>query len=333
MVPMIRHCFFNTNKFLKRPFAAKDAICRIVVIAVLTLQTSGMSYGAGQPKRTGSPFPSVFQYGALNDTLNGVNANDAQVAIRMNLDRLHKKNTLQGSTKLEVLPDIKTAAKRIRDGQLHGLSLTGINYIRLRDLVDLEPIFISSRLSESPLEPYVLLTQKGIDLQKLMAQERRRLMVESGNQDDISRIWLDTVLHERALPRSDLLFTAIKEADKPSRMVLPVFFKQAEACLVPESAYLAMVELNPQIGRKLDILMRSPGFVKSMVCLVQNLDPELVDKVKESINLMHDSIDGRQLLMIFQLRRHFVYKPEYLTETVRIYRKYHKLSQSRTKQN
>ncbi len=77
----------------------------------------------------------------------------------------------------------------------------------------------------------------------------------------VPQMWLDTFLVKQGLTRSKYFFTNIKEVDKVSQAVLPVFFKQADACLVSRSGFETMVELNPQIGEQLAIQATSPGFI------------------------------------------------------------------------
>lgn len=272
-------------------------------------------------------YPRLLNYGILN-TLKGVNYDDARIAIEMNFNRQNNSMTPRFETTLEILSDVSEAARRLRERRLHGLSITGIDYILLREMASIEPLFVTSKLIDSPLEPYVLLARQGIELKTLATMEKTRLIVENDNSWDIGRIWLETALHDTGLPQSDLLFGTIQASHKPTRIVLPVFFGQAEACLVSQSAYETMVELNPQLGKKLRVLLSSPGFVKSLICAVDYLDPEFMVQMKENVRNMHKTADGRQLLTIFRHRRNFPFTPEILFETERILHKYKKIRPS-----
>lgn len=265
-------------------------------------------------------YPKRIIYGALN-TLKGVNYDDARVAIEMNFARQNDSVEPRFETALEILPNVFETARRIRERRLHGLSITSLDYIVLRDLVLVEPLFVASGLPDTPLEPFVLLARKGIEIDSFLDMEQDRLLVENNSRWDVGRIWLETALNSVGLPQSDILFNRIDSATKPARVILPVFFGQADACLVSQSAFDTMVELNPQIGEKLHVLLRSPGFLRHLICVVDFLDPKFVKKMRENVANMHTTSDGKQLLTIFRLRRNFPYLSEYLTDTERVLKK------------
>lgn len=284
------------------------------------------AYGAeSTAPGSSSLFPSVARFGILN-TLHGVNIDDARVALEMNINRQITAGIAHIEPKLEIVPDVVTAANRIEQRHLHGIYISGIDYILLREMVATNPLYVASALTASPVESYIVLTAMETDWKKLSGMTRRRLMVEHYAQWDIGRIWLEAELNQMQLPKSETFFTAIQAADKPTRLVLPVFFGQAEACLVTESAYQTMVELNPQLGQKLRILMRSPGVIKSLFCVADYLDPDFVAKTKKRLHAMHLTDDGQQLMMIFRLKRFFPFRPEDLEATERILHRYRTIS-------
>lgn len=258
---------------------------------------------------------------AMVHALGEVNAKDAQVAIELNWTK-HLANVFPGlESKFEVLEDVATAAQYIRSGQLHGLALSITHYLQLRDLVTIQPIFISSRTSQ-PLESYVLLVRQGVDWKTLGSQSRKRLMVDRKASPAMGRMWLETVLQDRQLPDGGSFFSEISADDKFARIILPVFFGQADACLVPESAYQTMVEMNPQVRKRLKVLERSPGFIKTIHCVTPLLPQEMTQRFIDRGMVMEDTVEGRQLLLIFQVKKNFLFHPSYLAHSESIYRKY-----------
>ena len=108
--------------------------------------------------------------------------------------------------------------------------------------------------------------------------------------------------------RTDEVFTA-------SRAILPVYFGQYDACVVDRSSLDVMVELNPQLGAKLAVVAKSPGYLETVVCL-RNDYTEYRDELISALNEMHTLPTGQQLLMILKVDRLRPYEPRYL-ETVK----------------
>lgn len=290
----------------------------LILIFILISLFASSTKVLGIEDEVSHDYPLLFRFGVLN-VLPSVNLKDAQVAIEMNFAR-QKKEAFPGSrVEMEILEDVSGAIAMFERKQLHSILLTSLDYLALREKVDIEPLFISSRTDE-PLEAYVILTSKEIaSIDQLARQPNRRIIVEDFGANSIGRAWLDTVLWEHDGRGSDSFFTSIRKADKPTQLLLPVFFGQAEACLVPESIFQTMRELNPQIGKRLKILMRSPGFVRTILCTSAGLNSELVEAIRSNAMNMADSTDGQQLMMIFQVQHQFPFKPDYLKASRRIY--------------
>jgi phosphonate transport system substrate-binding protein len=261
----------------------------------------------------------VFRFGVLG-LLSGVNQKDAQVAIELNLMRDNRKEFPDLKVKVEIIPNISSAARLFDQRRLHGIVLTSSDYLVLKERTSMvTPLFISSR-QEKLLEEYVLLVSNSVtSIDHLSALDRRRLVMESSGETNIGQLWLDTVLWEHGKSESKSFFSTIRKEIKAARMVLPVFFGQSEACLVPESVFRTMTDLNPQIGQKLKVLKRSPGFVHSVICTVENLDPKLVAAIKRNATNIPHSVGGRQLMMIFQYQNYCPFDSDYLEATEGIY--------------
>lgn len=258
------------------------------------------------------------------EALGSVNPKDAMVAIDIHWSKhlFHIFPTLDHQ--FEFLPDEDTATRRLRANQLHGLAMGITQFLKLRKITDLNPVFISSRQSQ-PLESYLLLVRRDSDWDSLSAQSVKRLITEKMDTPNIGRMWLETLLKEHELSIGNKYFSQISTAANPARIILPVFFGQADICLVPESAYHTMVELNPQIASRLTVLERSPGVIKTIHCTTNLMPKHLVDRFVQDGMGMEDTVDGRQLLLIFHVKKNFPYQPAYLTNSEKIFNQYHQI--------
>ena len=63
----------------------------------------------------------------------------------------------------------------------------------------------------------------------------------------------------------------MKLVDHASQAVLPVFFRQADACLMPRWSYDTMVELNPQVKDQAIILALSPLLARGALFMVRDI--------------------------------------------------------------
>jgi ABC-type phosphate/phosphonate transport system substrate-binding protein len=286
-------------------------LCFLYLIAFPAVSTSG--------ERPPTLYPDVFRFGVLG-LLSGVSQEDAQVAIELNLMRDNRDEFPNLEVHVEIVPDVSSAARLFEQRRLHGIVLTSSDYLALKEQTSkVNPLFISSR-QEELLEAYVLLVSNHVtSIDQLSTLGRGRLVMDSCGETNIGQLWLDTVLWEYDKRDSKSFFSDIRKETSAARIVLPVFFGQAEACLVPESVFRTMADLNPQIGQKLKVLKRSPGFAHSVICTIENLDPRLVAAIKRNATNMPHSAGGRQLMMIFQYRRHGLFDPDYLESTERIY--------------
>lgn len=113
--------------------------------------------------------------------------------------------------------------------------------------------------------------------------------------------WLEVALLQSGLAPAERFFGKITPANKPTNVVLPVFFHQADACIVTKRSLAMIEEMNPQVGKNLRVLMSSPPLIPS----VGFVDPRAAAE-NEYINLpdviahLSESPGGEQFLRLFQ---------------------------------
>lgn len=260
----------------------------------------------------------------ISNTLSsGVNPKDAEIALEMLLDRMSKDSKEYKVTNI-VFPDKETAIREIQKGRVDILSIMSLNYLDIRDEINMKPSAVPST-GDEPLDVYLLLVKKEGNIKSLEQLKNKKIIVRKGHIGTIAIMWLDTLLLDRSLPESNGFFKIIKQVDNGSRALLPVFFGQADACIVHRYAYETIAQLNPQLSKQLKILHESPALLASISCLHNNMD----EKTKEFIlgfaeNLSEDS-EGQQYLTIFRMKKTFRYKPEYLHNIEKLYETHKRL--------
>ena len=99
----------------------------------------------------------------------------------------------------------------------------------------------------------------------------------------------------------------VTKHEKLSRgVVLPVFFRQADACVVARRGFDAMVELNPQLDKQLRVIATSPKFVPATMVYHKDCPAERKTMLSNLLRDLHVSEAGRQAQMLFNFREFVV---------------------------
>jgi ABC-type phosphate/phosphonate transport system substrate-binding protein len=270
---------------------------------------------------------TIVQIRYLKNTISGVNLADARVALDVLFRKILLRRYPQYEIQMEFLSDLEETLRSSKAKELDLITLTGLDYLQIREEgAPIRPLFVTSKM-DTPGESYLLIVKKGVDLKKLQGLNPRRLLIEKGGSGAFARMWLDTVFLEESLPETAKFFQTVREADQASAAVLPVFFGQAEACVVPRSTYQVMIELNPQIGRMLSVLMTSCDFLSTLGCVRDDLDSEVVKALMEAALSMNTEPEGNQIMTIFHKKSVFKYEEKDMVETKALYQKHKKLKE------
>jgi phosphonate transport system substrate-binding protein len=174
----------------------------------------------------------------------------------------------------------------------------------------------SNRRAHGECEQYVVIARDDPRHRDVSDQRGKRLIVWANDRASLALPWLETFLAERRLPPVAEFFGTRSSAEKISTTVLPVFFGQSDVCLVTRSGFEDMVELNPQVGKTLQILDTSPDVVPSFFCFRAGFDSPYRDNIEKAILSLHESTDGAQVLTTFQCEQ-IVRRPVSTLETSR----------------
>ncbi|OQA10927.1 MAG: ABC transporter, phosphonate, periplasmic substrate-binding protein [bacterium ADurb.Bin374] len=87
------------------------------------------------------------------------------------------------------------------------------------------------------------------------------------------------------------------------------------------------VELNPQIGRELTVIERLPKLVGGIIAMRRDLPEVHKQKIRQALLTLHEDQEGKQLFVLFQLKKLVPYRPEYMRATEALYAEHRTLRQ------
>jgi phosphonate transport system substrate-binding protein len=160
----------------------------------------------------------------------------------------------------------------LRNRKLDGVVLTAPEYVAVAGILD--ATFFS----------YEILVEHG---------EQYLTLVHARSAIETSRLapkWLATRVAAQTPSYAEPFFGRVTKEAKLAQIVLPVYFRKADACIVTRQGFETMCELNPQLRGNLRVLASSPRLLRFLGGYRQDCPAPLKAR-------------GQQALMFFQVRR------------------------------
>ena len=268
--------------------------------------------------------PAKLEIGYSASTFFDINIDDGRAATEILTRKLATKMGLAIKTETIIFHDIAAIEKAIQEQRLDLIGLLPNEFLEVSERVPLQPVVIPLHRNRSADE-FLLLARRDSGIKQLSELKNKRIIIETRGRGGIPLIWLNTLLMKQSLPESNDFFSEVKEANKASQTVLPVFFRQADACIVGRILFEITTELNPQLNEDLMELARSPGFCFGLIAcredFVQNYPGDLTKNLLE----LHQDIQGKQLLTLFRIDRLVPFTAECLNSIKELRKEYQNL--------
>jgi ABC-type phosphate/phosphonate transport system substrate-binding protein len=240
-----------------------------------------------------------FRFGVTAAMVEGVNRNDAQASMRVYFGEIAKARGIETAPPM-VLEEVEEAGRMLRTGELDALSLTAPQYFQISASSSSSHVFGRKGLDVAG-DTLVILVRQDSKVTKLSDLNGGVLLEFESHRTNLRRVWLDLILTDEGLPRTEEFFRTVTAHRKLLSIVPPVFFGKAEACVVHRRGFDLMVELNPQLGKNLRVLAESPPLVSQVMCFGAKVETALRNDILTGMLSMHERVRSQQLLAVFQI--------------------------------
>lgn len=187
------------------------------------------------------------------------------------------------------------------ESKLNFMIMNSIDYFRRAKILKVKPEASPYR-NGKPTMKYVVLAGTIRHLAEIGILKNKKLSIAKNNH--LGQIYLDTLLMRSKLSSSDRFFAGIDEKSKESQAILDVFFGKSGACVVSETAFQTMKELNPQVGSKLHVLAESPEFIYTVGIFHPSYPPDYKKKAFIGIGTDYKHHErGKQIILLFNIDR------------------------------
>lgn len=234
---------------------------------------------------------------ALSESVVGdVNLNDARAAMKVWISMITKELNVVIDPKL--FSTTQEIYDRMHRGDLDAVALNVLEYRQIAELLDTSQIVAAG--GPAGFEQYVILTKVSAGFRQLGDLKGKRFCTLKSPRMCLAADWLFTILDEVHRGQAEQFFSSLSVDSKYSRVVLPVFFGQADACLTSKRGFETMCELNPQVARDLKVIASSPPMVLSFYIFRKNYHSPSRQRVIKAISSLRNTTAGQQLATLFQ---------------------------------
>jgi len=218
-----------------------------------------------------------------------------------------------------IYPTPDALVEAMRDGSLDIAIFPTLDYFKVEASLNADLGLLSKSGPGGP-QRYFLVVQAGLPAQQLRSLKNLRLCYVKDEQ--VGLLYLNHALLLQGLPEMNRFFASTEPKLRGSQALNTVFFGRAEACLVSEEAYRITVAMNPQIERKVRILLTSPRLLGALAVYRKGYPAYMRQRVETAVNELRRYPRGAQILSLFQATDLRQATEVDLAETRRLYREY-----------
>jgi len=244
-----------------------------------------------------------------------VNINDARAAMSVWIARLSADLNFTVELDPRVFVSSEEVLRRIRTGQVDGAAMNMIEYREVADYLDNNGLIVA-RGGGTGADQFLLIAKRP-GARQLSDLRGRRICLFKSPATYVAPAWLSTILDDAHLGPATSFFAAVTTETKVARVVLPVFFGQADACIVTKRGFETMCELNPQVSRDLTAIAASPLMVGCFYAFRRNYHDPARQKFTDPYKLLA-SPTGRQLATFFQFEELMVTDVSILAPSLKV---------------
>ena len=272
-----------------------DAACRVVVAAALVLGMQSSARGADANLQS-----ETIRVAVLTDLVSDVNDNDVRAALSVWFESLARRAGLHVTT--SILQSKPQLVEGLRDSKFDVIIVSTLEYPDVARYLDPNTMLFDKLIAETGGAKYLLVVPIDSPIQNLAQLKGHDLLLYREGKGSLGRLWLEGMLKSSGLGTVDTFFRKTTPQTKVSRALLPVYFKQADACLVTEQGFRSAAELNPQLAAKSRIIATSPALVTGFGALHRNFTSDVRRKFLDAMSVIHATPEGQQALTLFHTR-------------------------------
>jgi len=270
-----------------------------------------------------------------------INMMDARALANVLLQEILNNWAINLNSQAVIYEDIDALIKDIRDGKVDFVVVTTPDYFLLRNQVNLTP-FLTYKIHDQILERILLVSRIDSRIRSIVGLKKMKIVVYSDLSDELnlSDLWFTTLVLRSGGNYSNDYASTVYKVRKGTNAISDVFFRRADAAVVPERDFIISKELNPQIGAQLSVIDSSKYMLYSVLCYTEKLTTSMAryhDRDMQSISDMlcntNNTEIGKNFLSIFRVTSYVPFESTFLNDTEALFNEHRALSTKRNRRS
>lgn len=300
-------------------------IHRWTVTALVALMVLPLIFPASADGEKGDMKAMPLEVGFTKYAFLNVNRNDVEASFKAFVQAVGRRRGYDLSARVKVFEDAPEFEAAIKSGSMELVIIDAWRYLAMDIHKLVTPLYITSHQGKFG-KKYLLLTPQGSNVKTLSDLRGKDFVQVEVTNSNLGRPWLETLFLENRLGTPQTFFGRVESVGKPSAAVLPVFFGTKDACLVDEPGFEIMKDLNPQVGKGVQVVMASEALADGLICLRNEnwSSEEFKRDMIEILGELHVEPAGQQILTLFKVSQLLPFQEAHLDSVKKLRMRYEK---------
>lgn len=255
------------------------------------------------------PALDVSRVGLSRGVIEGVSASDARAAAMVWAEGISGVMGVYQEAEATIFSSRDDAVRAVGEGRAQLAVLTSVEYLEVEARIACDPVLVYE-VQGQVMHEYVLLAR---------TREPRRPPAEAAvtvfqpsREQALPTLWAGSYFQHEGAREGLSAFSRVRTVDKRGRATTAVFFGQSDYGIDTSSAFASAIELNPQIGRDVTVVARSPRLLPGLVCAARSLTTAQRQRFVDRAVHLHEQTRYQQSLMLMRLTRLVPWHPSML---------------------
>lgn len=254
-----------------------------------------------------------------------IRENDARAVVKGWGVILSQQLGLDVDPESRIYRSVDEVGRALAEGETDAVSMTVREFWSLPSCTNLVERLMIGMVGETGTEEYVILVRQDASFQRLSDLRDKVILTYEHPRMSAAEAWLEVALAAEVDDRREEPRPVILRERKLAKVVLPLFFRKADACLVNRKGFATMCEMNPQLRRDLRELVVSPPLLPMGFFFRRGFARNDADRMINAFYRLPETPAGQQVLQVFQCTKVREEPMDALQTTLALFDRHHLL--------